>query len=90
MSRTVSHRTTARVLPVNGSREVLLLHGGDPVRSLADATGLHVDGLEPHERGPTDQAAWWTADALDADGSAANDQLTTMMRAAVSAVLGEA
>jgi len=57
MSRTVRHRTTARVLL---------------------------------ERGPTDQAAWWTADALDADGSAANDQLTTMMRAAISVVLGEA
>lgn len=157
MSRPVRHRTTGRVLPVNGNGEVLLLHGWDPVRpeapywfsiggaadhdeSLAaaaaremreetglvisaddlgepvghelaefdwgfwhlvqdqtyfavrldDTAGLHFDGLEPLERGTIDQAAWWTPDALDADGSAANEQLTTMMRAAVRQILGEA
>ena len=47
-------------------------------------------GLEPLERGTIDQAAWWTPDALDADGTAANKQLTTMMRAAVRRILGEA
>ncbi|WP_243059986.1 NUDIX hydrolase [Nocardioides sp. SR21] len=157
MSRPVRHRTTGRVLPVNGRGEVLLLHGWDPVRpeapywfsiggaadhdeSLAaaaaremreetgleisvdelsepvghelaefdwgfwhlvqdqtyfavrldDTAGLHFDGLEPLERGTIDQAAWWTPDALDEDGSAANEQLTTMMRAAVRRILGEA
>ena len=157
MSRPVRHRTTGRVLPVNGRGEVLLLHGWDPVRpeapywfsiggaaahdeSLAaaaaremreetglgidpadlgdpvahelvefdwgfwhlvqdqtfyalrldDTTGLHFDGLEPLEKGTIDQAAWWTPDALDADGSAANPDLTTHMRAAVRRILGEA
>ena len=156
MTRPVRHRTTGRVLPVNGNGEVLLLHGWDPVRpeepywfsiggaadhgeSLAaaaaremreetgleisadalgepvghelaefdwgfwplvqdqtyfavrldDIAGLHFDGLEPLERGTIDQAAWWTPDALDADGTAANKQLTTMMRAAVRQILGD-
>jgi 8-oxo-dGTP pyrophosphatase MutT (NUDIX family) len=57
---------------------------------LDSAGDLHFDGLEPLERGTIDQAAWWTADALDADGTAANDNLTTMMRAAVRQILGEA
>jgi hypothetical protein len=56
---------------------------------LDDLTGLHFDGQEPLERGTIDQAAWWTPDALDADGSAANDQLTNHMRAAVRAILGD-
>ena len=156
-ARPVRHRTTARVLPVNGRGEVLLLHGWDPVQPdapywfsiggaadgdeplvaaaaremreetglaiepadlgdpvaheniefdwgfwhlvqdqtffalrLDDTTGLHFDGLEPLEKGTIDQAAWWTPDALDADGSAANDELTTHMRAAVRRILGEA
>ena len=152
--RPVRHRVCARVLPVNASGEVLLLHGWDPVRpsepywfsigggvdadeSLVQAgaremfeeTGIrisaddlgapvahediefdwgfwhlvqdqtffalrmdtaevHFRGLEPLERGAIDRAGWWTPDALDADGSAANDQLTDIMRAAVRAVLG--
>ena len=155
-SRPVRHRTTARVLPVNGRGEVLLLHGWDPVQPdapywfsiggaaardetvapaaaremreetglaidpadlgdpvareqvefdwgfwhlvqdqtfyalrLDDITGLHFDGLEPLEKGTIDQAAWWTPEALDADGSAANHELTTHMRAAVRRILGE-
>ncbi len=154
--RPVRHRTTGRVLPVNGRGEVLLLHGWDPVvpdvtywfsiggagdgaESLAEAaaremreetglvvdaahfsdvvghevvefdwgfwhlvqdqtyyavrlddiSGLHFDGHEPLEKGTIDEAAWWTADALDADGGAASDLLTTHMRAAVRAILGE-
>lgn len=154
--RTVRHRTTARVLPVNAHGEVLLLHGWDPVRPeapywfsiggaadhdeplpaaaaremreetglsidpadlgepvgheiaefdwgfwrlvqdqtyyalrLDDTAGLHFDGLEPLEKGTIDEAAWWSPDALDADGSAANEALTTHMRAAVRAILGE-
>lgn len=152
--RPVRHRTTGRVLPVNGSGQVLLLHGWDPVQPddpywfsiggaadhdeplataaaremreetglavsaadlgdpvfhevvefdwgpwhlvqdqtyfavrLDDTTGLHFDDLEPLERGTIDQAAWWTPDALDADGSAASTALTTIMRAAVRRVL---
>ena len=157
MSRAVRHRTTGRVLPVNGRGEVLLLHGWDPARpeapywfsiggaadhdeSLAEAAaremreetgltvdpaalgdpvghevaefdwglwrlvqdqtyfavrldetdGLHFDDLEPLERGTIDEAAWWTPDALDWDGTAANHRLTEMMRAAVRRILGEA
>ena len=56
---------------------------------LDSADGIHFDGLEPMEKGTIDQAAWWTADALDADGTAANDNLTTMMRAAVRQILGD-
>jgi 8-oxo-dGTP pyrophosphatase MutT (NUDIX family) len=155
--RVVRHRTTGRVLPVNGAGEVLLLHGwdpavpevtywfsigggadhdeplahaaaremreetglevapgdlGDPVGHeviefdwgfwhlvqdqtfyavrLDSADGLHFDGLEPLERGSIDEAAWWTADALDAAGTAGSDNLTTIMRAAVRQILGEA
>jgi 8-oxo-dGTP pyrophosphatase MutT (NUDIX family) len=56
---------------------------------LDDIDSLHFRGLEPLERGTIDQAAWWTPDALDLDGTAANDQLTTMMRAAVQQILGD-
>jgi 8-oxo-dGTP pyrophosphatase MutT (NUDIX family) len=151
--RTTRHRTCARVLPVNASGEVLLLHGWDPAapespywfsigggidpgesleeagaREMHEETGIrvspadlgtpvgqehvafdwaewhlvqdqtyfavrldeadvHFRGHEPLEQGSIDGWAWWTPDALDADGSAANDNLTTMMRAAVQAVL---
>ena len=156
MPRPKRERTTARVLPVNGAGEVLLLHGWDPAKPektywfsiggevehgefhveaaaremreevgltvrpvdlgtsisrehvefdwgfwhmvqdqtyfavrLDDSSGMHFDGQEPLERGTIDQAAWWTPDALDADGTAANDQLTTHMRTAVRAILGD-
>jgi 8-oxo-dGTP pyrophosphatase MutT (NUDIX family) len=52
-----------------------------------DDLEVSFDGLEPLEQGTIDRAGWWSPDALDAVGTAANDQLTTMMRAAVSAVL---
>jgi 8-oxo-dGTP pyrophosphatase MutT (NUDIX family) len=155
MTRTTVHRVTARVLPVNASGEVLLLHGWDPAapdapywfsvggacepgetlaqaaaRELLEETGIvvasaafgepiaieagvefdwgpyhlvqdqswfavalesgtevHFRGLEPLEVGTIDEARWWTPDALDADGSAASDRLTEMMRRAVEVVL---
>ena len=148
------HRVTARVLPVNATGEVLLLHGwdpalpeapfwfsvggaGEPGESLAEAaarelfeeTGIRVasadlgepiylevgaefdwgefhlvqdqhyfavavagdvvvdfGGLEPLEVGTIDAAAWWTADALEADGRASNEVLPEAMRSAVAAV----
>lgn len=49
---------------------------------------VHFGGLEALEQGSIDKVGWWTPDALDADGTAANDQLTDIMRAAVLAVLG--
>ncbi|MEO8273381.1 MAG: NUDIX domain-containing protein [Chloroflexota bacterium] len=51
----------------------------------ADAE-VHFRGLEALEIGTIDQAGWWTADALDADGSAAGEVLTDMMRLAVEAM----
>lgn len=59
-----------------------------------DHAEVSFAGLEPLERDCIDRAGWWTPDDLDADGPgsphspAANDQLTTIMRAAVRAVLG--
>ncbi|MCW2796625.1 NUDIX domain-containing protein [Nocardioides sp.] len=52
------------------------------------AAEIHFGGLEALERGAIDKAGWWTPDALDVDGTAANDQLTEIMRKAVRAVLG--
>jgi 8-oxo-dGTP pyrophosphatase MutT (NUDIX family) len=49
---------------------------------------VHFGGLEPLEKAAIDKADWWAPDALDADGSAANERLTDIMRAAVKAVLG--
>ena len=156
MPRPIRKRRTARVLPVNGAGEVLLLHGWDPAKPerpywfsiggevehgefgveaaaremreevglvvrpadlgteisheiaefdwgfwhfvqdqtyytvrLDDISGLSFDGQEPIERGTIDEAAWWTPDALDADGTAANGELTNHMRAAVRAILGD-
>jgi 8-oxo-dGTP pyrophosphatase MutT (NUDIX family) len=58
--------------------------------AVALETGIevHFRGLGPLEVGTIDEARWWTPDALDADGSAARDVLTGMMRRAVAAVLG--
>ena len=52
-----------------------------------DGAEVHLGGLEPLEVGTIDGWAWWTPDALDADGSAASPALTDMMRAAVSVVV---
>lgn len=49
---------------------------------------VHFRGLEPLEVGTIDRAAWWTPDALDEDGTAAGEMLTTIMRTAVDAVRG--
>jgi 8-oxo-dGTP pyrophosphatase MutT (NUDIX family) len=57
--------------------------------ALEDTVELSFDGLEPLEKATIDEAGWWTPDALDADGTAANDQLTSHMRIAVEAILGE-
>lgn len=58
--------------------------------SLARDVVVSFDGLEAAEIGNVLRADWWTPDALDADGSAANEHLTTIMRAAIRAVLGAA
>jgi 8-oxo-dGTP pyrophosphatase MutT (NUDIX family) len=47
---------------------------------------VHFDGLEPLEVGTIDEARWWTPDALDADGTAADAHITRIMRSAVAAV----
>jgi 8-oxo-dGTP pyrophosphatase MutT (NUDIX family) len=154
--RQVRHRVCARVLPVNPSGEVLLLHGWDPaapdapywfsiggaadgdetlvdaaVREMREETGIVIqpaelsgpiaredaefdwgtwrlvqdqtyfalaltadpteisfDGLEPVERTSIDAAAWWAPEALEADGSAANQRLPEIMRQAVRTVNG--
>lgn len=152
--RPVRERVCARVLPVNATGEVLLLHGWDPVvpettywfsigggvdpgeglaeaaaREMREETGIdvaaselgeavaredvafdwgpwhlvqdqtyfavrldgaevHFGGLEPMEVSTIDGFAWWTPDALEADGTAASEQLTGIMRVAVTAVLG--
>lgn len=53
-----------------------------------DHTAISFDGLEPLERTSIDAAAWWTPDALEADGSAANERLPDLMREAVRALGG--
>jgi 8-oxo-dGTP pyrophosphatase MutT (NUDIX family) len=54
-----------------------------------DHTEISFDGLEPIERTSIDAAAWWTPEALEADGSAANVRLPAIMRDAVRTVRGE-
>ncbi len=49
---------------------------------------VHFDGLEDAEIGNILQAAWWTPEALAADGSAASDDMPDMMETAITAVLG--
>ena len=46
------------------------------------------DGLEPEEVGNVLAAAWWFADDLEADGTAAAADIPEMMRRAVAAVRG--
>ncbi|WP_183094412.1 NUDIX hydrolase [Nocardioides stalactiti] len=53
----------------------------------ADAT-VHFEGLEPGEVGNILQAAWWTPAELEADGTAASDDMPAMMATAIDAVLG--
>ena len=53
-----------------------------------DPAAVRFDGLEPIERTSIDAAGWWTPDALDADGSAANGRLTEIMRDAVRVIGG--
>ena len=53
-----------------------------------DEAEVHFRGLEPLEIGTIDKAGWWTPDALDAEGTAASETLTDIMRTAVAAVLG--
>jgi len=48
-----------------------------------DRPEVSLAGLDEIEQATIDSAAWWPPDALDADGTAASDQLTTLMRAAV-------
>jgi 8-oxo-dGTP pyrophosphatase MutT (NUDIX family) len=53
-----------------------------------DPAAISFDGLEPIERTSIDAAAWWTPEALEADGSAANARLPEIMRDAVRTVRG--
>ncbi|HWM73796.1 MAG TPA: NUDIX domain-containing protein [Nocardioides sp.] len=53
-----------------------------------DPASVSFEGLEPIERTTIDAAAWWTPDALEADGSAANAQLPEIMRTAVRTIRG--
>ena len=53
-----------------------------------DPAAISFEGLEPIERTTIDAAAWWTPEALEADGSAANERLPEIMRTAVRAVGG--
>ncbi|MEV7431963.1 MULTISPECIES: NUDIX hydrolase [unclassified Nocardioides] len=55
---------------------------------LAPGQEVHLGGLEPLEVGTIDRAAWWTPAALDEDGTAVSEELTTIMRTAVTAVGG--
>ncbi|MBZ5741101.1 NUDIX hydrolase [Nocardioides mangrovi] len=57
--------------------------------ALEDTVELSFDGLEPLERATTDEAGWWTPDALDAAGTAADHELTSHMRIAIRTILGE-
>lgn len=54
----------------------------------ADPTEISFDGLEPIERTSIDGASWWSPEALEADGSAANERLPEIMRQAVRTVRG--
>jgi len=85
--RQVRNRVCARVLPVNGAGEVLLLHGWDP--AVPDAPyWFSIGGATDPGESLVDAAAWWTPDALDADGSAANERLTEIMRDAIRTIRG--
>ncbi len=53
-----------------------------------DPAAISFEGLEPIERTTIDAAAWWTPEALEADGSAANERLPEIMRTAVRAIRG--
>jgi 8-oxo-dGTP pyrophosphatase MutT (NUDIX family) len=54
-----------------------------------DPAAISFDGLEPIERTSIDAAAWWTPEALESDGTAANVRLPEIMREAVRTVRGE-
>jgi 8-oxo-dGTP pyrophosphatase MutT (NUDIX family) len=47
---------------------------------------VSLDGLEPGEVGNVLAAAWWTPEALAADGTAANPDLPTIMERAVATI----
>ena len=53
-----------------------------------DPASISFEGLEPIERTSIDAAGWWTPEALEADGSAANERLPEIMRTAVRTVRG--
>jgi 8-oxo-dGTP pyrophosphatase MutT (NUDIX family) len=50
---------------------------------------VHFDGLEDGEIGNILQAAWWTPDALAAEGTAAAPDMPEIMAAAIAAVDNE-
>ena len=56
---------------------------------LERATEIHFSGLEAAEVGNILQAAWWTPEALGADGSAASPDLPEIMAVAIATVGGD-
>ena len=51
-----------------------------------EPAAISFEGLEPIERTSIDAAAWWTPEALEADGTAANERLPDLMRTAIRTV----
>lgn len=51
-----------------------------------DPADVRFDGLEPIEKTSIDAAAWWTPEALEADGTAANEGLPDLMRTAIATI----
>jgi len=57
--------------------------------ALERDVAVSLDGLEPAEVGNVLRAAWWTPDALAADGTAASHDLPEIMTTAIVAVRGD-
>ncbi len=56
---------------------------------LEPTTEIHFSGLEEAEVGNILKAAWWTPEALGADGSAASPDLPEIMAVAIATVGGD-
>jgi 8-oxo-dGTP pyrophosphatase MutT (NUDIX family) len=57
---------------------------------LDPTTDIHFRGLEEAEVGNILQAAWWTPEALSADGTAASPDLPEIMAAAIAVAVADA
>lgn len=51
-----------------------------------DSVDVAMDGMDGSERETIDEAAWWTPDDLDLDGTAVIPELTDRMRAAIALI----